>query len=822
MRENYFVDLKKPKIYAYTTPQYENQIWEGMRTGKGLIKVGYTELEAKDRIAQQFGVLQPIANPWSILHVEEAITESGKFFSDHAVHKNLIALGAKRLANSEWFECTIDEVKAAITALKLEQHVAAGRMNKYAMRPEQIRAVEKTSNYFKSELIKKNKPPHFLWNAKMRFGKTFTTYQLANQMNWKRIMVLTYKPAVEREWRNELDSHVDFENWKFFSRDDDPTKFDESEKSIWFASFQDILGKTADGKLKKRFEKARKIEWDCIVLDEYHFGAWRDAAKELYDADNSGEKPIEEFNEDAFPLKAKTFLYLSGTPFRALANGEFLEDQIFSWSYPDEQKAKLEWNSEKPNPYLDLPEMILLTYKMPEGIRKIALKGELNEFDLAEFFKAEENPAKLGSYRFIHESYVQKWISLIRGQYLQDNFAPDGGIKKPPMPFGDLELLNYLNHTLWLLPNVAACYAMGELLKQPANIFFNEYKIIVAAGKQAKNGVQALPPVLEAIGKGFETKSITLTCGKLTTGVSVPQWSGMFMLSNTNSPETYFQAAFRVQSPWAVRNVDETEKLQLQVVKEKCYIFDFAPNRALNLITEYSSRLGLNDKLTVEERIEEFLKFLPVLAFDDFSMQLLDAKELMDFAASGVGASMLARRWQSFHLVRIDNDTIEKLLANPNLLANLEKIEAFRNLSNDLTKVINREEALNKKDREKKPKTKKDLEDAKENRNLKKEIREKLLKFIGRVPVFMYLTDFREESLHDVISQLETNLFTRVTGLTLEDFESLCNLGVFNSNAMNSAIFSFRRFEEGSLGYAGNAQKLKRIGLFDTSISAIE
>ena len=822
MRENYFTELKRPKIYAYTTPQYENQDWEGPRQGSGLIKVGYTEVDAEIRIGQQFGVLQPISKPWKTLHVEDALTESGNFFGDHAVHKSLIKLGARRIANSEWFECTLEEVKTAITAVRLEIPIQAGRMNKYKMRPEQIRAIQKTSDYFDAQKKKKGKAPHFLWNAKMRFGKTFTAYQLANHMGWKKIMVLTYKPAVQREWRNELDSHVDFNGWDFFSREDDLSKFNESEKSVWFASFQDILGKTEEGKLKKRFDLARKIDWDCIILDEYHFGAWRDSAKELYDADSTGDKPGEEFNEDAFPLTAKSFLYLSGTPFRALANGEFLEDQIFSWSYPDEQKAKANWGGDLPNPYIDLPEMVMLTYKIPEGIRKVALRGELNEFDLAEFFRAEEVPGKVGEFKFVHESFVQKWITLIRGQYLQDNFAPDAGIKKPPMPFGDLELSNYLNHTLWLLPSVASCYAMGSLLRQPANNYFNEYKVIVAAGKQAKIGVEALPPVLEAIGTGFDTKSITLTCGKLTTGVSVPQWSGMFMLSNTSSPETYFQTAFRVQSPWAIRNVDETDKIQVQVVKEKCYVFDFAPNRALNLIAEYSSRLGLNDTMTVEERINEFLHFLPVLAFDDFSMQPLDARELMDFAASGVGASMLARRWQSFHLVRIDNDTIDKLLGKPELLANLEKIEAFRSLSNDLRKVINREEALNKKEREKKPKSKKDLADIKENKSIKKEIREKLLKFIGRVPVFMYLTDFREESLHDVISQLETGLFTKVTGLSLQDFESLCNLGVFNSNAMNSAIFSFRRFEEGSLDYAGNGHQFDRIGLFDTSISAVE
>ena len=203
-------------------------------------------------------------------------------------------------------------------------------------------------------------------------------------------------------------------------------------------------------------------------------------------------------------------------------------------------------------------------------------------------------------------------------------------------------------------------------------------------------------------------------------------------------------------------------------------------------------------------------------------MTPLDARELMDIAASGIGATMLARRWQSAQLVRVDNDTIERLLNNPDIIKALEGIEAFRNLGKDLTKVINSEKALAKIEREKKPKSTDDKREEKENKNFKRDLREKLLKFVSRVPVFMYLTDYREETLKDVITQLERPLFTKVTGLKIQDFEKMCEIGVFNAQAMNSAIFSFRRFELGSLHYAGGGTELESIGLFDTTVSAIE
>lgn len=825
MRGKYISRLGTPKIYAYTTPEHSKRKWEGSKEGIGLLKVGYTERDVEARMKEHFPTKGPDKEPYKIMLVDDAFTSDGKFFTDHTIHRILQESGFNRVGG-EWFECTVSDVERAILQQKLGKQIEESRSRNFGMRPEQQDAVRITKKYFETETKRGDKAPHFLWNAKMRFGKTFASYQLAKEMKWNRVMVLTYKPAVEREWRNELATHVDFEGWQFFGRGDDFTKIDESKPLVWFASFQDILGKSASGGIKERFEAAHVIDWDCIILDEYHFGAWREAAKELYDSDVSEGSIEEEFSEEKFPLETKSFLYLTGTPFRALANGEFLEDQIFTWSYIDEQRAKLGWNKEGANPYLELPQMVLMTYQLPDEVRNVALKGEMNEFDLNEFFKAEEvkieGTRHSHEYRFLHKNEVQMWLSLIRGQYLQAGFKPDTGGSKPPLPYADTELLAYLNHSFWFLPSVASCYAMAALLQEQTNSFFSDYKVIVAAGTEAGIGIDALPPVLNAIGKGQDTKSITLSCGKLTTGVSIPQWCGMFMLRNTSSPETYFQTAFRVQTPWAVRNVDKTDPKSVEVLKERCYIFDFAPNRALKLITEYSSRLDLRDTSLVEEKILDFLNFLPVLAYDGFSMTPLDARELLDIAASGVGATMLARRWQSAQLVRVDNDTIERLLNNPDIVAALEDIEAFRNIGKDLTKVINSEKALAKIEREKTPKKPDDKIVEKENKNFKRELREKLLKFVSRVPVFMYLTDYREETLKDVITQLERGLFTKVTGLKIQDFEKLCEIGVFNSQAMNSAIFSFKRFELGSLNYVGGGVELENIGLFDTTISAIE
>ncbi len=811
----------KPIIYAYVTKGVENR--------KGLIKVGQTGRDAKTRVAEQ---LQASGILSRILLEESAMREDGTVFSDHDIHRYLRAQGIRN-PYGEWFECDLDTVKAAIHAVRTRQLNVENRSQSFGMRPEQAEAVEKAASYFRSQKAEKDgKAPHFLWNAKMRFGKTFASYKLAHEMGWKKLLVLTFKPAVQNAWEEDLKSHVDFEGWQFISKGGLSNEaVDQTKPFVCFGSFQDYLGrnKATDG-IKTKNEWVHATHWDCIVLDEYHFGAWREKAKDLISAEEKDEvanegADMQDFDEDILPITTNAYLYLSGTPFRAIESGEFIEEQIFNWTYSDEQSAKEHWEGDE-NPYRSLPRMVLMTYQLPDSIREIAMEGEFDEFDLNVFFKAKGDGA-LAAFEYKDE--VQKWLDMIRGAFMEtavDNLKM--GAKKPPLPFSHAPLLKVLNHTFWYLPGVASCHAMNNLLAESQNTFYQDYEVIVAAGTSAGIGAAALPPVREKMHDPLHSKTITLSCGKLTTGVTVKPWTGIFILRNASSPETYFQAAFRVQSPWSIVNPDGNNPNESLVIKEECYVFDFAPNRALRQIADYSCRLKV-DESNPEKKVEEFIKFLPVLAYDGSSMKQIDAAGILDIAMSGTSATLLARRWESALLVNVDNSTLERLRNNPEAMAALMSIEGFRSLNQDLETIINKSESVKKARKEANdeamtPEKKKELTDEeKEEKSLRKQVQEKLIKFATRIPVFMYLTDYREHSLKDVITQLEPKLFKKVTGLTVKDFELLVSLGVFNGPLMNDAVFKFKRYEDASLSYTGiDKHAGENIGGFDTVISPEE
>ena len=606
---------------------------------------------------------------------------------------------------------------------------------------------------------------------------------------------------------------------------------DTKKPFVFFGSFQDLLGKNAAGGIKSKNEWVHATNWDCVAFDEYHYGAWRENAKEIFEAESTKEQEFAEgvgmeyFEEENMPITTNHYLYLSGTPFRAIGSGEFIEEQIFNWTYSDEQRAKIEWQ-EDINPYLSLPRMVMLTYQMPDAIIEVAKKGEFNEFDLNVFFSAE-GEGENAKYKY--ENEVQKWLDLIRGNLAEttiDNLKL--GAKKPPMPFSHAKLLNVLQHTFWFLPTVASCYAMKNLIDQKQNKFYHDYKVIVAAGISAGIGVDALKPVEKALANPLETKTITLSCGKLTTGVSVKPWTGIFMLRNSSSTETYFQAAFRVQTPWTIKNPDKNAPNREEIVKHECYVFDFAPDRALRQIADYSCRLNVGET-NPEKKVAEFINFLPVLAYDGSTMKEIDAAGILDIAMSGTTATLLARRWESALLVNVDNITLQRLMNSREAMEALQRIEGFRNLNQDIETIINKSESVKKtkgeaNERTLSKKEKKELTDEeKEYKSIRKDIQDKLIKFATRVPVFMYLTDYRERSLRDVITQLEPALFKKVTGLNVKDFELLVSLGVFNSGLMNDAVYKFKRYEDASLSYSGiNKHPEDKIGLYDTVISAEE
>lgn len=832
----------KPKarlrIYAYSIADESHA---------GLLKVGQTTRDVKQRVAEQLKTAA-IKN-YKIELDEAAERDDGSFFTDHEVRAALKKKGVEN-TDLEWMRCTVADLRTVIVELCTGQTLTGTHHLTFPMRKEQAEAVAMTHAYYHSRWSEDmHAVPRFLWNAKMRYGKTFTSYQLAKKLGALRILVVTFKPAVEDAWQADLESHVDFDGWQYLSKASkgDPTQIDEQKPVVYFGSFQDLLGRDAAGNIKPRNEWLHIVNWDLVIFDEYHFGAWRDTAKELFEGEDSSvfkkeakleyADGLDGVNEDLavlsqketefLPITTKAYLYLSGTPFKALATGEFIEEQIFNWTYTDEQRAKVAFTANNPgkwNPYASLPQMRLLTYQMPDELLAVASAGEFDEFDLNEFFEAV---GEGDLTHFKHKDDVQKWLDIIRGQYAPKTVEALKTGTRPPFPYSDVRLLPYLQHSFWFMPNVAACHAMANLFKEKQNTFWREYDVIVAAGPTAGIGLEAVPPVRKAIGSGFETKTITLSCGKLTTGVTVKQWSSILMLRNLKSPETYFQAAFRVQSPWSIKNPNGDNPNEEEVIKPICFVFDFAPTRALRQLSEYGIGLSPNES-NPETAVNELVSFLPVLAYDGANMMQIDAGSILDIAMAGTSATLLARKWESALLVNVDNDTLRRVLDNPEAIAAVERIEGWRSLGDNIIEtIINKSDKVKElkkraKDDDLTPKEKKELTaEEKEYKSKRKMVQEKLIKFATRIPAFMYLTDFRENTLQDVITKLEPELFLAVTGLTVEDFHLLVRLKVFNTEQMNLAVFAFRRYEDASLRYTGveSHSNLSHYGLYDTVVA---
>lgn len=826
------------RIYAWSTEDIEKY--------KGCLKVGQTTQDVNTRIRRSQGVAQFAY----LLEVDEsAEREDGTYFRDSAVRERLKQKGFENV-ELEWMRCSAEDVLAVIHELKTGQQKAGNHFETFKLRDEQALAVNRTISYFESIWAENKKAvPRFLWNAKMRFGKTFASYHLAKKMGALKVLVVTFKPAVEDAWQNDLESHVDFSDWQYFSKatGGKPSEARKDMPLVYFGSFQDLLGKDKkSGKIKAKNEWVHATKWDLVIFDEYHFGAWRDSAKELFDGEDESEakkeienefgKLLDEFKEnlnilngredDFLPISAKAYLYLSGTPFKALATGEFIEEQIFNWTYADEQRKKANFKLQNPNewnPYAALPEIRLMTYKMPEELVAIANQGEFDEFDLNAFFQAI---GRGKSAKFKNKDDVQKWLNIIRGSYFAMQIDSLKSSEKPPFPYSDSRLLPYLQHSFWFLPDVASCDAMANLLSERQNIFWHDYDVLTVAGTGAGVGLAALPPVRKAIGSGVDTKTITLSCGKLTTGVTVAQWSSILMLRNLNSPETYFQAAFRVQSPWSIKNPNGNDPHEEDVLKPVCFVFDFAPTRALRQISEYA--IGLAPEISnPEEAVAELVKFLPVLAYDGSNMVQIDAIGILDTALAGTSATLLAKKWDSPLLVNVDNDTLRRIMASDSAMKAVMNIEGFRQLGSSIFEtVVNKSEAV-KNTKKVTGDTPSDTQrnvlsaEEKEYKSKRAQIQKKLIKFATTIPAFMYLTDFRENTLDDVITKIEPDLFQVVTGLSVKEFELLKSIGVFNSNQMNQAVFAFRRYEDSSLSYTGieSNPRQKNYGLYDTVVA---
>ncbi len=601
-----------PMIYAYTTPEIARH--------SGWTKIGYTEQDVETRIKQQTHTADV---KWNLEWKGNALFDdgSGERFTDKDFHAYLRKSGIEQELgkNNEWFHITGSESKLKFYDFRANHGILKSQsaIVVYQLRKEQEDAVNKTlaykSNHTNGE---------FLWNAKPRFGKTLSVYDFCKKSNAKTVLVVTNRPAIANSWYEDYMKFLGTESGYLFVSEVNalkgkPCVLSRSEYTasiiahgdddnygncIEFVSLQDIKGsKYFSTKGIDKLREVAEMNWDILVIDEAHEGV------DTYKTDVAFDRINRNFT-----------LHLSGTPFKALANNKFEDNAIFNWTYADEQKAKRDWDvtSEQENPYAALPRLNLFTYQMSEIIKDelkkgVEIDGETEEyaFDLNEFFSTVNG-------RFKYDSSVDKFLNAL--------------ITQEKFPFSTPELRDKLKHTFWLLNRVDSAKALAEKLQY--HDVFKDYKIILAAGDGKIDDVEetkkSYDKVIEAI-KNYD-KTITLSVGQLTTGVTIPEWTAVLMLSNVKSPSLYMQAAFRAQNPCLFKNGSSYER------KENAYVFDFDPARTLTIFEEFANDLstdtsaGRGDTETRKKHVKELLNFFPVIGEDEKGELIeLDAEKVL-------------------------------------------------------------------------------------------------------------------------------------------------------------------------------------------------
>lgn len=593
-----------PMCYAYTTPQISDH--------DGWTKIGYTEQKVEDRIDQQ----TKTANvKWVLGWKGTAIYDdgSGDTFRDRDFHAYLQKNNVERKPDTEWFHIEPKPSHDLFVSFKsnrgiLKSNAAVG----YSLRAEQTKAVERTTGYFDSH--SEEDEPEFLWNAKPRFGKTLTAYDLCKKLNAKKILIVTNRPAIANSWYDDYVKFLGTESGYYFISSVDAVQGkpfavlrqnmpSDAKGYIEFVSLQDLKGSAYFGGKFDKLKHIGELLWDLLIIDEAHEGV------DTYKTDTAFDN-----------IKRKRTLHLSGTPFKALANDKFEEAAIFNWSYADEQNAKRNWDParEEENPYADLPRLSLYTYQMSEIVREHVEQGadfdddgenENYAFDLNEFFSVSNG-------KFKYENAVDKFLDALTHQ--------------EKFPFSTPELREELKHTFWLLNRVDSATALARKLN--AHPIFKDYEIVLAAGDGRIDDNDEIKKSYDKVKAAIaqHDKTITLSVGQLTTGITVPEWTAVLMLSNVKSPALYMQAAFRAQNPCLFSVGSELFR------KENAYVFDFDPARTLDIFEQFANGLSADttarkgDSDTRKRHVRELLNFFPVYGEDDDGeMVALDAEKVL-------------------------------------------------------------------------------------------------------------------------------------------------------------------------------------------------
>ena len=639
-----------PTIYAYTTPDIPKH--------DGWTKIGDTKRGAETRIEEQtFTADIDYKLEWERNATFEGSSET---FRDYDFHAYMQKQGIERkqrlnkygkMADTEWFHIVPDSALHMLYDFRADRGILKKLgVIPYTLRDEQAKAVNDTKVYFESH---DGKNPEFLWNAKPRFGKTLTAYDLCVALGATKILIVTNRPAIANSWYDDYVKFFGPESGYYFLSSTDSLKgkpyvttreefvragvySDENYKGcIEFVSLQDLKGSKYFGghfdKLKHLYKgdrdgKNKGLTWDVLIIDEAHEGV------DTYKTDTA-----------FYRIDRKYTLHLSGTPFKALANDKFESAAIFNWTYADEQKAKRDWDDpDRSNPYAVLPKMNLLTYRMSDIVLGKLAKGadfdndgdeEAYAFDLNEFFKTNE------SGNFIHDKDVDAFLDAL--------------VSQTKFPFSE-EYRDELKHTLWVLKYVASAKALATKLKK--HPVFKDYEIVLAAGDgklvddetelddddMDKTVRKSYDKVVKAIAENERT--ITLSVGQLTTGITIPEWTAVMMLSNMKSPSLYMQAAFRSQNPCVFRKDGKSYQ------KENAYIFDFDPARTLDIFEQFANGLysdtasGKGDSDTRKKHVRELINFFPVYGEDDEGEMIeLDAEKVLSIPRA-IHAKEVVRR----------------------------------------------------------------------------------------------------------------------------------------------------------------------------------
>lgn len=552
----------------------------------------YLRKEASKRINQY---MKTSGLPYMIGWTELAYRKSNKtWFHDYDVHNVLKRSGikqAEQLEGNEWFETDLETAKSAIKAVKegrsyLTTKETVVEEPTITLRPEQEAAVEQTRKVFK-------KKDRMLWNAKMRFGKTLTSLELIKNEQFQKVLIMTHRPVVADSWFD------DFNKMKMNEAGYDYGSVNQGEMLenlkrgdkpfVYFASIQLLRYNGGQTNLKDFSD----IDWDLIIIDEAHEGTQTELS------DTVMKELVKEHTK---------ILELSGTPFNLL--DQFDKEQVYTWDYVMEQTAKKKWELERPgepNPYETLPKVSMYTFEMKQKER---FADESKSFNFREFFRVDENG------KLVYQTEVSAFLDNITNPDSNTNY-----------PFSTSTYREELRHTLWLMPGIKEANAFEDLMKEHP-IFGKEYKIVnVVRGSSSDDGIANeadIEKVRSAIGKDpSQTKTITLTVRKLTTGVNIPEWTAVLFLSNTNSAMNYLQAAFRAQTPFS------HEKLGM---KKNCYVFDFAPDRALTIMAEsaqINSGVGKKNTQAQKQSMARLLNFMPILGASDNGMKTYDVDRML-------------------------------------------------------------------------------------------------------------------------------------------------------------------------------------------------